>query len=167
MLCLHTTRIPIGNTVVQTASKIPPAPVPHDSDFYTWAMETAGALRAHRFETVDWEAVAEELEDMGRSERRELESRLEVLLAHLLKWRFQPQYRSSSWRGAIKEQRRKTARLLRQNPGHEPLIAEILADAYYSSLAVAERDTGIDEEVFPETCPWDFDRIADEGSWPE
>ncbi len=130
-------------------------------------METAGALRARHFETIDWEAVAEELEDMGRSEIRELESRLEVLLAHLLKWRFQPERRSSSWRGTIKEQRRKTARLLRQNPGLKRLIAEILADAYYSSLAVAERDTGIGEEVFPETCPWDVDRIMDEGYWPE
>jgi ribosomal protein L29 len=152
---------------VQTVSKIPAVPALHDSDFYTWAMETAGALRERRFETIDWEAVAEELEDMGRSERRELESRLEVLLAHLLKWRFQPQRRSSSWRGTIKEQRRKTARLLRQNPGLKPLMEEILADAYYRSLAVAERDTGIDEDAFPETCPWDIDRIMDEGFWPE
>ncbi len=89
------------------------------------------------------------------------ESRLEVLLAHLLKWRFQPARRSSSWRGTIKEQKRKTARLLRQNPGLKPLIAEILADAYYSSLVVAERDTGIDEDAFPEACQWDFDQIRD------
>jgi hypothetical protein len=153
--------------MAQTASKIPAAPAQHDNDFYSWAMETAGALRAHRFEAIDWEAVAEELEDMGRSERRELENRLEVLLAHLLKWSFQPQGRSSSWRGTIKEQRRKTARLLRQNPGLKPLIPEILADAYCSAMAVAERDTGIDEETFPETYPWDFERIMDEGFWPE
>lgn len=143
------------------------APVLHDRDFYTWAMETGRAIREGRFDGVDWEAVAEELEDMGRSEMRELESRLEVLLAHLLKWRFQPDRRSSSWRGTIKEQRRKAERLLRQNPGLKNLLGELLDDAYHNALAVAEGDTGIAEEVFPETCPWPFEQIMDEGYWPD
>jgi ribosomal protein L29 len=151
---------------VATATKHYPPPAPHEGDFYTWALETAGAIREGRFEGVDWEAVAEELEDMGRSERRALENRLEILLAHLIKWCFQSNHRSASWTGTIKEQRRKAARLLRQNPGLKPLLAELIADAYESARALAERDTGIDEANFPASCPWKTEQILDEGYWP-
>jgi hypothetical protein len=78
---------------VATATKKYPPPASHESDFYTWALESADAIRKGRFEGIDWDAVAEELEDMGRSERRALENRLEVLLAHLIKWRFQHEQR--------------------------------------------------------------------------
>lgn len=148
-----------------TRQYLPPAP--HEGDFYTWAQETADAIRGGRFEGVDWEAVAEELEDMGRSERRALEDRFEVLLAHLIKWRFQHDRRSTSWTGTIKEQRRKAARLLRQNPGLKPLLSELISDAYESARALAERDTGIDEANFPASCPWTIKQILDEGYWPE
>jgi hypothetical protein len=130
-------------------------------------VETAGAIQAGDFDTVDWEAVAEELEDMGRSERRALENRLEVLLAHLIKWRFQPDHRSASWTGTIKEQRRKATRLLRQNPGLKPLLVELIPDAYDSARALAERDTGIDEVHFPEACPWTEQQILNEDFWAE
>lgn len=149
------------------AVKQPPQTASHGSDFHRWALDTAAAIRARRFEGVDWDAVAEEIEDMGRSERRALESRLEVLLAHLLKWRFQPEQRSSTWTGTLKEQRRKAERLLRQNPSLRPLIPELIADAYASARAVAERDTGIDESSFPTSCPWSVPEILDEGYWPE
>ena len=152
---------------VATATKRHPPPTPHESDFYSWALESAEAIRLHRFEGIDWEAVAEELEDMGRSERRALENRFEVLLAHLIKWRFQSDHRSASWTGAIKEQRRKGARLLRQNPGLKSLLPQLIADAYESATALAERDTGIDEANFPASCPWTLEQILDEGYWPE
>ena len=79
------------------------SPTSTPADFYTWAMETARALRERRSEVVDWDSVAEELEDMGRSEKRELTNRLAVLLTHLLKWQVQPPTaaleagRSPSW----------------------------------------------------------------------
>lgn len=151
---------------VATATKQYPPPIPHGGDFYTWALETAGAIREGRFEGIEWDAVAEELEDMGRSERRALENRFEVLLAHLIKWRFQPEQRSTSWTGTIKEQRRKAARLLRQNPGLKPVLTELVPDAYESARALAERDTGIDERNFPAACPWTIEQILDEGFWP-
>jgi hypothetical protein len=152
---------------VATATKPHPPPTAHDYDFYSWALETADAIQAGRFDGVDWEAVAEELEDMGRSERRALENRFEVLLAHLIKWRFQPDHRSASWTGTIKEQRRKATRLLRQNPGLKPLLSELIPDAYESARALAERDTGIDEDKFPSACPWTAEQILDEGFWPD
>ena len=150
-----------------TATKRHPPPTPHDSDFYTWALETADAIRDARFEGIDWESVAEELEDMGRSERRALENRFEVLLAQLLKWRFQPENRSASWTGTIKEQRRKAARLLRQNPGLKPLLFELIPDAYESARALAERDTGIDDSSFPTSSPWTAEQLLYEGFWPD
>ena len=150
-----------------TATEIYPPPASHAGDFYTWALETAFAIRAGRFDGIDWEAIAEELEDMGRSEQRALEHRIEILLAHLLKWRFQPEHRSTSWTGAIKEQRRKVARLLRQNPGLQPLLAELVPESYASARALAERDTGIDERNFPAACPWTAEAILDEDFWPE
>lgn len=150
-----------------TAIKQPAAIRSHDSDFYGWALDTAAAIRTRQFKGVDWEAVAEELEDMGRSERRALESRFEILLAHLLKWSFQPAQRSTSWSGTIKEQSRKAERLLQQNPGLLPLVGEILNEAYHSAKAVAERDTGIDESRFPAPCPWTVAEVLDEGFWPD
>jgi hypothetical protein len=152
---------------VATATKQYPPPTPHEGDFYTWALESADAIRRGRFEGVDWDAVADELEDMGRSERRALENRFEVLLAHLIKWRFQHEYRSTSWTGTVKEQRRKAARLLRQNPGLKSLLPELVSDAYESARALAERDTGIDEANFPTSCPWTVEQILDEDYWPE
>jgi len=151
---------------MSTAAKRHPPPTPRGHDFYTWALETAGAIREGRVAGVDWDAVAEELEDMGRSERRALEYRLEVLLAHSIKWRFQPEHRSASWTGTIKEQRRKAARLLRQNPGLGPLLGELIADAYDTAKALAERDTGIDEGRFPSACPWTLEQILDEAFMP-
>ena len=139
----------------------------HDRDFYGWAMETAAAIRSGRVDAVDWLAIAEEIEDMGRTERRALSSRLEVLQAHLLKWRYQPERRTRSWSGTIKEQRRRTAQLLRDNPGLKSEIGALMADAYQTARALAERDTGMDESAFPVAAPWSLQQVLDEGYWPE
>jgi hypothetical protein len=164
---LYTLSLSIIEPAVATATKQYPPPTSHESDFYTWALESADAIRQGRFDGVDWDAVADELEDMGRSERRALENRFEVMLAHLIKWRFQHEHRSTSWTGTIKEQRRKAARLLRQNPGLKSLFPELISDAYESARALAERDTGIDEANFPPSCPWTVEQILDEDYWPE
>lgn len=159
--------LPHMSRILAGVTNIHPPPFPRAGDFYTWALETAFAIRRGRFDGIDWEAIAEELEDMGRSERRALEHRIEILLAHLLKWCYQPQCRSTSWTGTIKEQRRKAARLLRQNPGLQPLLAELIPESYESARALAERDTGIDERNFPTACPWAVELILDEDFWPE
>ena len=84
----------------------------YEQDYHAWAQETAQLIRQGRFLEVDVEHLAEEIEDMGASRERELESRLGVLLAHLLKWRYQPERRGASWEAAIKEQRQRILRLL-------------------------------------------------------
>ncbi len=139
----------------------------HDRDFYTWALEAAQAIRDGDFAGVDWESVAAELEDMGRSEQRELEGRLGVLLARLLKWRNQPDLTpNKSWALTIEEQRRRTRRLLKQSPGLKRVLDECYAEAYGDARLLAARDSGLDKNAFPETCPWTFDQTMDERFWP-
>jgi hypothetical protein len=89
----------------------------YERDYYTWALKQARALRARSTEALDWENLAEEVEGLARTEARELKNRLEVLLVHLVKWRYQPAKRSKSWRLTIREQRQRLAQLLDENPG--------------------------------------------------
>lgn len=139
----------------------------YEQDFYRWTRHQADLIRNGRLEALDLEHIAEELEDMGISSKRDLVNRLGVLLAHLLKWRYQPQQRSSSWTGTIKEQRRKLLRLLQQNPCLRNEPAERLEDAYGDALAQVERDTGLDESHFSEACPFTPEQALDQGFWPD
>ncbi|MGH8589604.1 MAG: DUF29 domain-containing protein [Gammaproteobacteria bacterium] len=139
----------------------------YHEDHYAWAKRQATLLSQRRLSEIDAEHIAEELEDMGGSERREVVNRLGVLLAHLIKWRYQPDARSSAWAGTIKEQRRKVQRLLADNPSLKRLAEDRLQDAYGDALALVERDTGLDESHFPAACPFLFDVVLDSAFWPE
>jgi len=139
----------------------------YEVDFYAWANEQAALLRAGRLGAADIDNIAEELESMGKGERRELESRLAVLLLHLLKWCHQPAMRCNSWRLSIKEQRRKLERHIKQNPSLRAVLGEALSDAYGDALIDAERETNLPESTFPATCPWLWAQIMDEEFWPE
>lgn len=138
---------------------------PYDHDFYAWTQEQAALLRAGRLSEVDLAHLAEEIEDMGKSEKRTLESRLEVLLMHLLKWQFQPVLRSRSWELTIKDQRRRLDRHLRENPSLRSRLAEIVADVYPSSAILAERETGLDG--FPDVCPFTIEQLFDDSYFPQ
>jgi len=139
----------------------------YDQDLYAWAHDNAELLRQGRFAEADIEHIAEEIETMGRSERRALESRLEVLLAHLLKWRHQPVRRGKSRQYTIEEQRRKVLRLLRDNPSLRPKLAEILKDAYLDAILYAARETGLDKDSFPTSCPFSEQQIFSDDYWPD
>ena len=139
----------------------------YDRDFYGWANEQAGLLRAGRLSEADIDHIAEEIESMGKSERNQLTNRLAVLLAHLLKWQFQPALRGNSWRLTVREQRRWIARVMAQNPSLRPELGAILDDAYGDALLIAERETGLLESTFPPTCPWSFEQILEPDLWPE
>lgn len=131
----------------------------YDQDFYAWTTEQAELLRAGRAAELDWANIAEEIESVGNSLQDQLISRLGVLLAHLLKWRFQPDRRGNSWRLTIAEQRRRIDRLLRKNPSLKHELAESFAEAYGDALLMAERETGLPEATFPTQCPWSFDMV--------
>ncbi len=136
-------------------------------DFYGWAMEQAQLLRAGRLAAADIENIAEEIESMGRGERRELVNRLTILLAHLLKWHFQPGFRSASWNSSIREQRIRLRSLLKDNPSLKAKLDEAYAEAYELAVIAAARETGLPESGFPASAPYGFDQAADAGFWPE
>jgi hypothetical protein len=134
----------------------------HDQDLHAWAAEQAALLRAGDLSSVDAAHIAEEIEGMGSSLQDQLTSRLGVLLAHLLKWRYQPARRGNSWRLTIIGQRRRTERLLRKNPSLKRDLAETLADAYGDAILAAARETDLPEDTFPPGCPWTFDQALTE-----
>lgn len=139
----------------------------YETDFYGWANEQAALLRAGRLSSADIENIAEEIESMGRTEKRELVSRLTVLLTHLLKWKFQPNGRCSSWRTSIKVQRNRIVDHLRDNPSLRPQLPDAMEKAHRDAILEAAEETKLGESVFPVHCPWSFDEVIDAGFWPE
>jgi Domain of unknown function DUF29. len=139
----------------------------YEQDFYAWLMQNAALLRQGRLAEIDVEHIAEELETMGRSERRELLSRLAVLLAHLLKWIYQPHRRSRSWQATIKGQREDLKTLIDESPSLKPELEQRLQEAYRRARIEAERQTGIKEDRFPETCPCSLEQTLDNTFWPD
>ena len=138
----------------------------YDLDLHAWAMETARLVREGHFDAIDRVHLAEELESMGKSELRALESRLVVVLTHLLKWRYQPAKRSKSWERTLIEQRKRIARLLDDSPSLRPRLPELIPDAYDSALRWAADETGLDEGDFPPTCPFTVEQTLDSGYQP-
>jgi hypothetical protein len=138
----------------------------YDSDIVAWAKEQAELLRAGRVDQLDLEHLAEEIEDVGKSEQRELASRMAVLLAHLLKWQFQPERRGASWETTIRTQRASIERRLRRTPSLAASLRDPdwWADAWDDALDTATRETGIPD--LPRTCPWGLDRVLDCGWLP-
>jgi len=139
----------------------------YDADFYSWTQQQAGLLKAGQFSDADVENIIEEIESMGRSEKRELESRLTVLLQHLLKWQYQPARRGRSWELTIKGQRLDFLKVLRENQGLKPKLSSCLLDAYQLAVIRASEETGVDERVFPANCPWSFEEIAKSSFYPD
>ena len=131
----------------------------YDSDFYGWAFQQASLLRSGAYAEADIANIVEELETMGRSERRELINRLAVLLTQLLKWDAQPALRGTGWRLTIREQRRQVARVLADNPSLRPQFGELLSDAFGDALLAAQRETGLLESAFPPMCPWPAEQV--------
>jgi hypothetical protein len=139
----------------------------YDSDFYAWANEQAALLRSGKLSAADIENIAEEIESMGRSEKRELVNRLTVLLIHLLKWQYQPLLQGPSWRTTIRIQRCDIADHLTDNPSLKSQLPDTMDRAYRKAIMEAAAETGLREATFPTVCPWSFGQIMDEGFWPE
>jgi hypothetical protein len=135
----------------------------YETDFYAWTREQAQALRARQGEALDWNNLAEEIESMGRSDAEALASQLERLLLHLLKWRYQPNWRSRGWELSMMEARLRINRRLRKSPSLKSKLAELLAESYEDACLRAARQTGLGLETFPTECPWTFEQAMDEG----
>ncbi|WP_213462767.1 DUF29 domain-containing protein [Thiocapsa sp.] len=146
----------------------------YESDYSAWAQRHAELLRAGRYAELDLEHLVEELSDMSKSERRELESRLLILLAHLLKWEYQYQllserwreFKGDSWRATIIEQRIRLTKLLKQSPGLKALLGETIADVYGDAVQLASDETALPPETFPRHCPYTVEQLLDKVFYP-
>jgi hypothetical protein len=139
----------------------------YDRDFYAWANEQAALLRSGKLSQADIKNIAEEIESMGKGEKRELVSRLTVLLLHLLKWRYQPDRRGSSWRATIRVQRNALTTHMKDNPSLKAVLPEALMLAYVDAVIQAGAETGLPESTFPAAVPWTFAQVMHEDFWPE
>jgi hypothetical protein len=141
--------------------------VDYDQDYYQWLMENAQFVREGNFDAVDLIHLAEELEDMGRSERRAIESLLKILIVHLLKWRYQPERRGASWELTITNARDAIQRRLADSPSLRAKLPELAAARYGNARRHAALETNLPILTFPETCPFSIDQMLDDDFWCE
>ena len=142
-------------------------PTSIDDDYALWAAEQAALVRTRRIDRLDAENVAEELDGLGRSEEHQIDSRLEVLLVHLLKWQFQPAKRKPGWKASIDEQRIRLARILKKSPSLRPYPAESLRGSFVIGRNQAVSETALDDSMFPETCPYTVEQVLDPDFFPD
>ena len=137
----------------------------YEKDIIVWATEEAALLRAGKLSALDIEHIAEEIEDVGKSEKRELSSRMAALLSHLLKWEYQADRRSKSGTSSIGDQRKRIALALTATPSLRASLtdADWLEEAWLDARSQARTETGLDN--FPESCPWTMDQILSV-TWP-
>ena len=143
--------------------------VSYHQDFHAWAVQNAELIRQGRLGELDWDHIAEELESMGASERRELLNRLQILVMHLLKYQFQPERRGKSWKLTIIHQRTAIERLTQQSPSLKHLLEnpEEIQDIYRKAVREAALETDLETSLFPLDCPYSLDEILDDDFWPE
>jgi hypothetical protein len=139
----------------------------YEQDFYAWTQQQARLLRERRWDDLDLENLIDEIESVGGSNKREIENRLTVLMAHLLKWAYQPGIRSASWRATINEQRRRIHLILRDSPSLKKYPALIFADQHLGARLEAASETGIAFELFPEQCPFAIEQALDDNFLPD
>jgi hypothetical protein len=134
----------------------------YDQDFYAWTQQQVELLKTGQWKQVDIENLIEEIESLGRQERQELRNRFGVLLGHLLKWRYQPEDRSKSWRATIREQRQRIQEHLQDNPSLKPYLSEAITRGYKDGLNILDRETPLNPDQLPQTCPFSEAEIFDQ-----
>ncbi len=133
----------------------------YETDFYAWTLEQSKFLREGDFKHLDIPNLVEEIESLGKQQRQELRNRLGVLIGHLLKWDYQPEKRSKSWRVTIREQRREILQVLEENPSLKPYLAEAIAKAHLLGLDLVVKETPLDYGDLPENCPYTPEQLFD------
>jgi hypothetical protein len=146
----------------------------YERDFDAWIQQHIALLKQGKVNEIDVEHLIEELEDMGRSNKRELSSHFKILIAHLLKWQFQlrqlSNYRESwqggSWQTTIVEQRSQIADILEENPSLKRQIPESITKAYPKAVGIAVDETNLPKSTFPDSCPYTIDQLLDRKFYP-
>jgi len=141
-----------------------PVGASYDRDVVAWSVEQARLLRAGRFDLLDSEHIADEIEGVGRSEARDLASRMAVLLAHWLRWDYQPTHRSRSWKNTTRKQRKQVLRRLARTPSLRPELekADFVGDVWSDALTIAAHQIGMDIVSFPPGDKWPFANVLRE-----
>jgi Domain of unknown function DUF29 len=142
-------------------------PVTYDQDFNLWLEQTVNLLRSGQFEQLDIENLVDELESMSRRDKREILSRLKVVLMHLLKWKYQPEQRSGSWESSIRTNRDEIAQILIDSPSLKNYPTQVLTHAYPIARKNAASETGLVLGVFPDSSPFSIAQVLDDEFWPE
>ncbi|MGF1567155.1 MAG: DUF29 domain-containing protein [Nodosilinea sp.] len=133
----------------------------YTTDFYAWTLEQAHLLRQGKLEYIDGLNLSEEIESLGKQQKQELKNRLGVLIGHLLKWHYQLDQRSKSWKYTIQEQRLQILDLLEQNPSLKAYQAEAILKAYQLGLLLVGRETPLDPKTLPTQCPYTWAQVLD------
>jgi hypothetical protein len=139
----------------------------YDRDYYLWLETTSQLLRDRQLDRLDLEHLAEELEDMGKSEKRAIESNLEILLMHLLKYQYQPEKQTHSWRYTIYEHRDRIHKAFRDSPSLKSYFNQIFEGCYAKARQRAALETGMKVDDFPALCPFSITETLDLDYWPE
>ncbi|NCA70764.1 MAG: DUF29 domain-containing protein [Sphingobacteriia bacterium] len=139
----------------------------YDQDLVGWALANAALLRAGQLSRIDARHLAEELEDLGKSERRSVLSHLRNLMMHLLKWQCQPGLRGPSWRLSILNARLAIQEILDDSPSLKTGLEDLIDKAYALALRNAIIETGLPEATFPSVCPFTPEQLLDDAFWPE
>lgn len=133
----------------------------YETDYLKWIEATIEKLQCGDYSNIDWENLIEEIEDMGRSERRSFKSNLIIILIHLLKWQYQPELRGGSWKSSIVEHRRRIREALKDSPSLKPFLEEVLAECYSDAIEQASAETGLPVDTFPQLCPYTSEEVLD------
>lgn len=139
----------------------------YETDFVRWVETTVEQLRAQDYACVDWANLIEEIEDMSRREQKSLKSNLVVILLHLLKWQYQAECRSGSWRGSLREHRRRIKDDLRDSPSLTLYLQKVFSECYANACEQAADETGLPLETFPLDCPYTSKQSLDSNFLPE
>ncbi|MBD2179975.1 DUF29 domain-containing protein [Planktothrix sp. FACHB-1355] len=138
----------------------------YETDFYAWTVEQAKFLRDGAWDSLDVPNLVEEIESLGKQDRRELRNRLRVLVGHLLKWEYQRGKRSKSWSNTIHEQRYQIKELIKESPSLKPYLHDAVVEIYSDALSLAVRETSLDSSCFPQECPYNLDLILEKDFFP-
>lgn len=139
----------------------------YETDFNLWIEQTVNQLKNGQIQDLDLENLIEEIESMGRSDKREIKTRLIVLIMHLLKWKYQPKKQTTSWIATINEQRRQIKVVLKDSPSLKPYIQNEIDDCYQDARKDAEKETKLSIEIFPLECPFTQEQILDPDYFPQ
>ena len=138
----------------------------YNHDYYLWLVHTAQLIKEGKFSEIDANNLIEEIEDMGRSEKRAVKSNLIILLLHLLKYKYQPAKRTNSWKASIREHRRRLRDDFKTSPSLKPYFQQIFAESYQDSREQAADETGLPIDTFSSHCPFTVSEVLDSNYLP-